>query len=34
MKKQKFEEICPIDNISEKLEKLIRRGWIEYNEKD
>lgn len=33
MKKQKFEEICPIDNISEKLEKLIRRGWIEYNEK-
>ncbi len=33
MKKQKFEAICPVDNISEKLEKLIRGGWIEYNEK-
>lgn len=33
MKKQKFEEMCPIDNISEKLGQLIRRGWVEYNEK-
>ncbi len=33
IKKQKFEEICPIDHISEKLKQLIKRGWIEYNEK-
>ncbi len=33
MKKQKFEEMCPIDNISEKLGQLIRRGWTEYNKK-
>lgn len=31
IKKSKFEEICPITNISEKLNKLIKRGWITYN---
>ncbi len=33
IKKQRFEEICPIEHISEKLNQLIKRGWIEYNEK-
>lgn len=32
IRKDKFEEICAMDNISEKLDKLIKRGWIEYNE--
>ncbi|MDE7204089.1 MAG: serine/threonine protein kinase [Lachnospiraceae bacterium] len=33
IKKCKFEEICPITNISEILNKLIKSGWITYNAK-
>lgn len=31
IRKNKFIEICQVDGIKEKLENLIKNGWIEYN---
>lgn len=32
IRKSKFNEICAVENIENKLDGLIRKGWIEYNE--
>lgn len=29
--KAKFEELCSLDNVSSKIDTLIKKGWIEYN---
>ncbi|MGN0466730.1 MAG: NB-ARC domain-containing protein [Lachnospiraceae bacterium] len=33
MKKEKFLKYCPVENCVNELENLIRRGWIEFDEK-
>ena len=32
MKKSKFIEICQVEKVEQKLEKMIKDGWIEYDE--
>ncbi len=31
IQKARFEELCRVDNIKSRLEKLIKRGWVEWD---
>lgn len=32
LKKSKFEELCAVEEVETRLEALIKRGWIEFND--